>query len=243
MFIFPAIDLKDGMAVRLTRGLMESAKIYSNEPFELAKEFEKMGAEWLHIVDLNGAFAGEPKNLEQIRKIRESTKLKIQLGGGIRDRETINKYIDLGINRIILGSIALKNPDFVKNVARDFPIAVGIDAINGFVAVEGWADVSTMLATDLAREFSSVGVEAIISTDIGRDGTLSGINIPFTETIAEASNILTIASGGLRDIEDIKNLSISKKIGGVIVGKAFYEGRIDLKSAFEYYRKLIKLDR
>ncbi len=237
MFIIPAIDLKDGMAVRLTRGLMDSAKIYSNEPFELAIEFEKMGAEWLHIVDLNGAFAGEPKNLDQIKKIRESTNLKIQLGGGIRDRKIIEKYINLGINRIILGSIALKSPQFVKDVARDFPIAVGIDAINGYVAVEGWADVSQMKATDLASEFSLAGVQSIVATDINRDGTLSGINISFTESIYDSSSILTIASGGLRDIEDIAQISKSNKIGGVIVGKAFYEGRINLRDAFSRFAR------
>jgi len=237
MFIIPAIDLKDGQAVRLTRGLMDSAKIYSNEPFELAIEFEKMGAEWLHIVDLNGAFAGEPKNLDQIKKIRESTNLKIELGGGIRDYKTVEKYIELGINRIILGSIALKSPQFVKEMAKNFSIAVGIDAVDGYVAVEGWADVSQMKAIDLAKEFANVGVEAIIATDISRDGTLSGININFTESIYDSSSILTIASGGLRDINDLEIINNSTKIGGVIVGKAFYEGRINLKEAFSRFNK------
>jgi len=232
MEIIPAIDLKDGEAVRLTKGLMDSAKIYSSEPWKIALEFEKMGAKWLHIVDLNGAFAGEPRNLEQIKKIREATNLKIELGGGIRDEETIKNYINLGIDRVILGSVAQKRPQFVKDMAKKYPIVVGIDAIDGYVAVEGWADVSKIEATSLAKEFADAGVEAIICTDIGRDGTLTGLNIQFTESIAESSGIPTIASGGLKDIDDIKNSINSKKISGVIVGKAFYEGRLDLRKAF-----------
>jgi len=172
MTLYPAIDLKDGKAVRLTKGLMESAKIYSDEPWMLVKKFEEMGAEWVHLVDLNGAFAGEPKNLEQIVKIRENCNVKLELGGGIRDEATIQKMVEIGINRIILGSIAVKNPAFVKEMAAKYPIAVGIDAIDGFVAVEGWGEVSKMRATDLAREFADAGVEAIICTDVSRDGTL-----------------------------------------------------------------------
>ncbi|BCD60718.1 MULTISPECIES: 1-(5-phosphoribosyl)-5-[(5-phosphoribosylamino)methylideneamino]imidazole-4-carboxamide isomerase [unclassified Nitratiruptor] len=232
MEILPAIDLKDGKAVRLTKGLMESAKIYSDEPWQVAKRFEEMGSRWLHLVDLNGAFAGEPKNLEQIEKIRANTNLKIELGGGIRDEETIQKYVDLGINRLILGSIAVKNPQFVKAMAVKYPIAVGIDAIDGYVAVEGWAKTSTMRATDLAKEFAKSGVQAIICTDVGKDGTLSGVNVEFTVSIAEASGIDTIASGGVRDIEDIKKLQATGKVAGVIVGKAFYEGTLDLEKAF-----------
>ncbi len=233
MTIYPAIDLKDGKAVRLTKGLMESAKIYSNEPWELAKKFEEMGSKWLHLVDLNGAFAGEPKNLEQIKKIRENSSLKMQLGGGIRDEETIKRYLDIGINRVILGSVAVKNPNFVKEMAKKYPVVVGIDAIDGYVAVEGWAKTSTMKATELARAFADSGVEAIICTDVGRDGTLSGVNVDFTVSIAEASGIETIASGGVKDIEDIKRLLETKKVAGVIIGKAFYEGALDLKEVFE----------
>jgi len=231
MTILPAIDLKDGKAVRLTKGLMDSAKIYSNEPWELAKHFEELGSEWVHLVDLNGAFAGEPKNLEQIKKIRENTNLKLELGGGIRDEDTIKMYLDLGINRVILGSIAVKNPDFVKEMAKKYPIVVGIDAIDGYVAVEGWAEVSQIKATNLAQEFANAGVEAIICTDVSRDGMLSGINIEFTKAIKEASGLETIASGGLKDINDIKALK-EANIDGVIVGKAFYEGTLDLKEAF-----------
>lgn len=232
MDILPAIDLKDGKAVRLSKGLMESAKIYSDEPWQVAKRFEEMGSQWVHLVDLNGAFAGEPKNLEQIEKIRQYCSLKLELGGGIRDEETIRRYIDLGIDRVILGSIALKNPAFVKEMCRKYRVVVGIDAIDGYVAVEGWAEKSTMLATDLAREFADAGVEAIICTDVSRDGMLSGVNIDFTLEIAKKSGIATIASGGLKDIADIYGLQTTGKISGVIVGKAFYEGTLDLEEAF-----------
>jgi phosphoribosylformimino-5-aminoimidazole carboxamide ribotide isomerase len=232
MTIFPAIDLKDGKAVRLTKGAMESAKIYSDTPWELVKTFEEMGAEWVHLVDLNGAFAGEPKNLDQIRAIRENCNVKLELGGGIRDEATIQRYLELGIDRLILGSIAVKNPDFVKAMAAKYPIAVGIDAIDGYVAVEGWGEVSSMKATDLARAFADAGVEAIICTDVGRDGTLSGVNVDFTLEIARASGIATIASGGVRDDKDIEALQATGEIAGVIVGKAFYEGTIDLKKFF-----------
>ena len=232
MDILPAIDLKDGKAVRLSKGLMDSAKIYSDEPWQVAKRFEEMGSQWVHLVDLNGAFAGEPKNLEQIEKIRQHCSLKLELGGGIRDEETIRRYIDLGIDRVILGSIALKNPTFVKEMCQKYRVVVGIDAIDGYVAVEGWAEKSTMLATDLAREFADAGVEAIICTDVGRDGMLSGVNIDFTLEIAKASGIATIASGGLKDIADIYALQTTGKVSGVIVGKAFYEGTLDLEEAF-----------
>jgi phosphoribosylformimino-5-aminoimidazole carboxamide ribotide isomerase len=233
MILYPAIDLKDGKAVRLTKGLMDSAKIYSNEPYELVKKFEAMGASWVHLVDLNGAFAGEPKNLEQIIKIRENSSVKLQLGGGIRDEETIKKMLDIGIDRVILGSIAVKDPDFVKEMAKKYPIVVGIDAIDGYVAVEGWGEVSSIKATTLAKEFANAGVEAIICTDVGRDGTLSGVNVDFTVSIADASGIPTIASGGVKDEEDIKALEKTKKVDGVIIGKAYYEGRLDLEKMFK----------
>jgi len=231
--ILPAIDLKDGAAVRLTKGLMDSAKIYSNEPYEVAKKFEEMGSKWLHLVDLNGAFAGEPKNLEQIEKIRANCNLQLELGGGIRDEDTIKRYCDLGVDRVILGSIALKNPEFVKQMCKSYKVVVGIDAIDGYVAVEGWAEKSTMRATDLAQEFASAGVDAIICTDVGRDGTLSGVNVDFTLQIAKSSGVDTIASGGVKDLSDIKNLLATKEVSGVIVGKAYYEGTLDLKEAFK----------
>jgi phosphoribosylformimino-5-aminoimidazole carboxamide ribotide isomerase len=231
MTILPAIDLKDGKAVRLSKGLMDSAKIYSDEPWQVAKRFEELGSEWVHLVDLNGAFAGKPENLEQIKKIRENCNLKLELGGGIRDEETIKMYLDLGIDRLILGSIAVKDPKFVKEMAAKYPIVVGIDAIDGMVAVEGWGEVSDMKATDLAREFANAGVEAIICTDVGRDGMMTGVNIDFTLSIKEASGVETIASGGLKDMNDI-NALIKAGIDGTIVGKAFYEGTLDLEEAF-----------
>lgn len=231
MTILPAIDLKDGKAVRLTKGLMDSAKIYSNEPWQVAKRFEELGSKWVHLVDLNGAFAGTPQNLEQIKKIRQNCSLFLELGGGIRDEDTIKMYLDLGVDRVILGSIALKNPKFVKDMASKYRVVVGIDAIDGMVAVEGWAEVSKIAATDLAREFRDAGVEAIICTDVGRDGMMSGLNIDFTQSIKEACSLETIASGGLRDIEDIKRL-LETNIDGTIVGKAFYEGTLDLQEAF-----------
>ncbi len=233
MDILPAIDLKDGKAVRLSKGVMDSAKVYSNEPWEVAKEFEKAGSKWVHLVDLNGAFKGEPANLEQIKKIRKNCNLFIEVGGGIRDEDTIKMYMDLGVDRVILGSIALKDPSFVKEMAKKYPIVVGIDAKDGMVAVEGWAEVSSIKATTLAKEFASAGVEAIICTDISKDGMLSGVNVKFTEEIASASNIPTIASGGVRGIEDIIKCKNSKKIAGVIIGKAYYEGKINLEEAFK----------
>ncbi|OQX59358.1 MAG: 1-(5-phosphoribosyl)-5-[(5-phosphoribosylamino)methylideneamino]imidazole-4-carboxamide isomerase [Helicobacteraceae bacterium 4484_230] len=232
MTIFPAIDLKDGKAVRLSKGLMESAKVYSDEPWKQVKIFEEMGAEWVHLVDLNGAFAGEPKNLDEIVKIRQNCGVKLELGGGIRDEATIKRYLDLGIDRVILGSIAVKDPEFVKDMAAKYPVVVGIDAIDGYVAVEGWGEVSEMKATDLARAFADAGVEAIICTDVSRDGMLSGVNVEFTLDIARACGIATIASGGVKDMNDIAALEATGEIAGVIVGKAYYEGTIDLGRLF-----------
>ncbi len=211
---------------------MESAKIYSDEPWQVAKRFEELGSEWVHLVDLNGAFAGTPENLEQIRQIREHCNLKLELGGGIRDEETIKMYLELGIDRLILGSIAVKDAQFVKDMAAKYPIVVGIDAIDGMVAVEGWGEVSDMKATDLAREFANAGVQAIICTDVGRDGMMTGVNIDFTLEIQKASGLETIASGGLKDMTDI-NALIEAGIDGTIVGKAFYEGTLDLEEAFK----------
>lgn len=237
MEIIPAIDLKDKKAVRLTKGLMESAKIYSDKPYELAKKFEEMGARWLHVVDLNGAFEGKPQNYDEIEKIRKNTSLKVEVGGGIRDEDSIKRYMDLGVDRVILGSVAAKNPDFVKEMAKKYPIVVGIDAIDGYVAVEGWAKSSKIKATELAKEYAKSGVKAIICTDVGKDGTLSGVNVDFTVQIAKASGVETIASGGVRDLEDIKKLLRAKIVAGVIIGKAFYEGTLDLEEAFKLVRQ------
>jgi phosphoribosylformimino-5-aminoimidazole carboxamide ribotide isomerase len=232
MTIFPAIDLKDGKAVRLSKGLMDSAKVYSDEPWELVKKFEEMGATWVHLVDLNGAFSGKPEHTQQIKKIRQNCNVKLELGGGIRDEQTIKNYLDLGIDRVILGSIAVKDPAFVKAMAAKYPVVVGIDAIDGYVAVEGWGEVSSLKATDLAREYADAGVEAIICTDVGRDGMLSGVNVEFTLSIANASGVSTIASGGVKDESDIEALIKAGNIDGVIVGKAYYEGTIDLNKFF-----------
>lgn len=235
MQIIPAIDLKDGKAVRLTKGEMQNCKIYG-KPLDFAMKFEQMGAEWLHIVDLDGAFAGSPKNLLQIQKIRESCNLKIQLGGGIRDESTIKKYVDLGISRVILGSIALKSPDFAIKMAQIYPIAIGIDAKNGKVSINGWAEDSAVNALDFASRFKESKIQAIICTDISRDGTLQGININFSKEIADISGIPTIASGGFENADEIELLA-QKNISGVIVGKAFYEGKIDLEKTFKKYRQ------
>ncbi len=232
MEIFPAIDLKEGKAVRLRKGEMSSAKIYSDAPWELAKRFEDMGAKWLHVVDLDGAFAGEAVNCKTIEKIVKSTNLRVQVGGGIRDEARIKAYLKLGVNRIILGSVALRDPDFVKKMAKIYPVVVGIDAKDGCVAVQGWADVSEVKASDLAATFAGAGVQAIICTDISKDGMLGGVNVEFTRQIARASGVETIASGGVSGLEDILALKNTGEVGGVIVGKAYYEGRIDLKAAF-----------
>ncbi|QKF64188.1 1-(5-phosphoribosyl)-5-[(5-phosphoribosylamino)methylideneamino]imidazole-4-carboxamide isomerase [Campylobacter corcagiensis] len=233
MEILPAIDLKDGKAVRLLKGDMNTAKIYSSAPWEVAKEFEDMGAKWLHIVDLDGAFSGKPENFKVIEKIVSFTNLKVEVGGGIRDEVRIKDYQNLGVDRFILGSIALKDPKFVKQMAKNYCIGVGIDAKDGFVAVQGWGEISTIKATDLAKIYADANVDAIICTDISKDGTLSGVNVEFTNDIAKASGIKTIASGGVASLDDIKKLKNEPEIYGCIVGKAYYEGKINLKEAFK----------
>lgn len=234
MTVFPAIDLKDNQAVRLTKGLMDSAKVYSVSPELEAIRFEEAGARWLHIVDLNGAFAGEPRNKKSIEAILKSTRLKTQLGGGVRDEDTIKAYIDLGINRVILGSSAAKDPEWAMKMAEKYPIVIGIDAIDGMVAVSGWAEVSKVRAVDLASKFASSSIEAIICTDIGKDGTLTGVNVDFTLSIKEAFSKSVIASGGVKGLSDLEKLAKTDKIDGVIVGKAIYEGEISLKEAFNF---------
>ena len=233
MEIFPAIDLKEGQAVRLSKGLMQSAKIYSSEPSELAKRFEDYGAKWLHVVDLDGAFAGETINFNTIEKIVKATNLKVQVGGGIRDEKRIKRYLDLGVSRVILGSVALRDPEFTAKMAGIYRVVVGIDAKDGYVAVQGWGEVSNIKAVDLAKKFADVGVEAVICTDINKDGMLGGVNVDFSLQIARSSKLETIASGGVSDINDILALKETKEIAGVIVGKAYYEGRLDLKDAFK----------
>ena len=229
---YMAIDLKEGKAVRLSKGLMDSAKVYSDKPWELAKKFSDAGAKWLHIVDLDGAFAGDAVNLKTIEKIVSATNLNIQIGGGVRNEERIKSYLNSGVSRLILGSVALKNPEFVKEMAKKYRIVVGIDAKDGFVAVEGWAEVSQMKATNLAKLYADVGVEAIIATDISKDGMLCGLNLEFTASIAKASGINTIASGGVASLADLESASKTNGISGVIIGKAYYEGKIVLSDIF-----------
>lgn len=234
--IFPAIDLKDGQAVRLLKGEMQSAKIYGN-PLEFAKHFEQVGVRWIHIVDLDGAVSGAVKNIKAIEQIRRHTSLKIQLGGGIRDEQTIQMYQNLGINRLILGSVALQNPEFAQKMAQKYKIAISIDSKNGKVAINGWSELEEKDALDLASDFQDSDIEALICTDISRDGALSGINVDFTIAMAKASQKFIIASGGFSDLEDLKQIlqgfSAHNIKGGVIIGKAFYEGKINLKDAFK----------
>lgn len=234
MQIIPAIDLKDGCAVRLQQGLMESAKVYAKNPIDLAKLFEDLGAEYLHIVDLDGAFAGEPKNHAVIERICKDCKLKIEVGGGIRTEETICAYLQLGVARVILGSMALKHPKFAQEMAEKYAVVVGIDAKDGKVATQGWAKSESVLALEFAGLFRDSKVEAIICTDIARDGMLNGVNVDFTKGIQEQSGVFTIASGGIASMWDFEQL-VEAGIDGVIVGKAFYEGQVDLKEVFKRF--------
>jgi phosphoribosylformimino-5-aminoimidazole carboxamide ribotide isomerase len=235
MILFPAIDLKDGQCVRLQRGAMASATVFNADPAAQAKEFADAGFEWLHCVDLNGAFDGRSTNADAIKSIRAAIKLPIQLGGGIRDMAGIESWLAAGISRVILGTAALKNPALVKEAARTHPgkIAVGIDARDGKVAVEGWAETSQLDAADLARRFEDAGVAAIIFTDIARDGMLQGVNAEATAALARTVRIPVIASGGVAGIEDIAALNATGEpnILGVIIGRALYDGRIDPKAA------------
>ncbi|PAF51685.1 1-(5-phosphoribosyl)-5-[(5-phosphoribosylamino)methylideneamino]imidazole-4-carboxamide isomerase [Helicobacter sp. 13S00401-1] len=227
--IFPAIDILDSKAVRLSKGEKSSAKIYG-EPLEFAKFFKDCNANWVHIVDLDAAFSGTVTNLETIKSIVKETGLKVQVGGGIRDEDAIKRYIDIGVSRVILGSVALKDPSFAKKMAENYPVAIGIDAKDGKVATHGWVETSTTTALDFARSFKDSKVSAIICTDVSKDGLLSGVNIDYTKAIASNSGIFTIASGGFKDVSDIDKLALCEDIGGVIIGRAFYEGNIDLRS-------------
>lgn len=232
MIIYPAIDLKDGSCVRLYQGDMAKATVFSNSPRLQAKTFEDAGFKWIHMVDLNGAFEGRPVNSDAVRDILNTINIPIQLGGGIRDIETIAMWLDLGVSRIILGTAALKNPELIKTSAKQYPgkIAVGIDAKDGYVATEGWADVSEISAIDLAKKFEDAGVSTIIYTDISRDGTLTGANIDETLKLAENINIPVILSGGISSMDDIKEAMKfqSSGITGIITGRAIYDGRIDI---------------
>jgi phosphoribosylformimino-5-aminoimidazole carboxamide ribotide isomerase len=238
MILFPAIDLKDGACVRLLRGDMEKATVFNDDPGAQAARFVAAGAEWLHIVDLNGAFAGTPVNADAVAAILAATGgVPAQLGGGIRDLATVERWLDAGIDRVILGTAAVKQPALVIEACRAFPgrVAVGIDARGGRVAVEGWAEESDLAAADLARRFEDAGVAAVIYTDIDRDGAMQGVNAEATAALARAVGMPVIASGGVSSLEDLVRLKTFEKDGivGVISGRAIYDGRLDLAAALK----------
>ena len=240
MILFPAIDLKDGQCVRLKLGDMDQATIYNDDPADQALAFEKQGFEWLHVVDLNGAFAGASVNGSAVDAILKATKNPVQLGGGIRTLDHIENWLSRGLARVILGTVAVRNPDLVIEACRKFPgkVAVGIDAKGGKVAVEGWAEASTLEVIDLAKKFEGAGVAAIIYTDIDRDGILAGINWPSTLALADAVSIPVIASGGLAFMDDIVRMTRpdARKLEGAISGRALYDGRIDPAEALRVLR-------
>jgi phosphoribosylformimino-5-aminoimidazole carboxamide ribotide isomerase len=238
MILYPAIDLKDGACVRLLRGDMDKATVFGTDPAAQAAAFARAGAEWLHLVDLNGAFAGAPVNGDAVRAILSAVGVPCQLGGGIRDRATIEMWLDAGVARVILGTVAVENPDLVREAAAAHPgrIAVGIDARAGLVATRGWAEETTTRATDLARAFQDAGVAAIIYTDIDRDGAMQGPNIAATEALARAVSVPVIASGGVSRLADLVALRDTGVIAGAISGRALYDGALDLGAALAALR-------
>ena len=231
MNLFPAIDLKDGQAVRLLRGDMATATVFNDDPAEQARAFQAAGFTWLHLVDLNGAFAGAPRNAGVVESILRAVEIPVQLGGGIRDMATVARWLELGVARVILGTVAVTDPDLVRQACRRFPgrIVVGIDARDGYVATEGWAQTSTLAAPELARRFEDAGVAAIVYTDIARDGAMGGVNAEATAELARAVEIPVIASGGVSSVDDIRRLRAAETDGvaGAILGRALYDGRID----------------
>ena len=233
MILYPAIDLKDGQCVRLLHGEMDKATVFGDDPAAQAAKFEAAGCEWVHLVDLNGAFAGEPVNAAAVEAILARIKVPAQLGGGIRNMETIERWISRGLSRVILGTVAVENPDLVREAARAFPgkVAVGIDARGGRVATKGWAEETDVLVTDLAKSFEDAGVSAIIYTDIMRDGAMTGPNIEATEALARAVSIPVIASGGVSSLPDLIALRDTGVIAGAISGRAIYDGALDLQEA------------
>ena len=237
MIFFPAIDLKDGACVRLLRGEMDAATVFNDNPAGQAQAFEDEGAEYLHVVDLNGAFAGKPVNADAVKGILAAIHMPVELGGGIRTLETMEFWLEAGITRVILGTIALTDPDLVRSACKAFPgqVAIGIDARDGFVATEGWAEVSQMKALDLARQFEDAGAAALIHTDIGRDGAMQGPNLGATLEIAENVSIPVIVSGGVSSMDDITEIAKvgRDKLEGVISGRAVYDGHVDVRRATE----------
>jgi len=240
MILFPAIDLKDGQCVRLKLGEMSEATVFNDDPAAQARAFEGQGFEYLHIVDLNGAFAGKPVNGSAVEAILGAVRMPVQLGGGIRDMGTIEAWLGKGVRRIILGTVAVRDPALVKAAARAFPgrVAVGIDAKGGKVAVEGWAETSELTAIDLAKRFEDAGVAAIIYTDIERDGVLKGLNLPATAALAAETAIPVIASGGFASMDDVEALlrPENARLEGAITGRALYDGRIDPAAALARIR-------
>ena len=235
MIIYPAIDIRGGRCVRLTEGRFDAETVFADDPAEMALKWAGLGAEFLHLVDLDGALAGEGKNVPVIERILKSVNIPVQLGGGIRNLATIEKLLDLGVTRLILGSAAVKNPELVAEACKKYPghIAVGIDAKNGEVAIEGWGQGSGVAATELAKKMASFGVETIIYTDISRDGMLSGVNVEATAALARACGVPIIASGGVASLDDIRRVKAVEGDGvqGCIIGKAIYTGAVDLKEA------------
>lgn len=233
MILYPAIDLKDGNAVRLVHGDMDQTTVFNDDPTAQARSFVDAGCAWLHLVDLNGAFAGEPVNAAPVEAILKACPVPAQLGGGIRDMKTIARWIERGLARVILGTVAVENPDLVREAAREFPgkVAVGLDARNGFVATRGWATETDIQVVDLARQFEDAGISAIIYTDILRDGAMKGPNIDATAALARAVNIPVIASGGVSSMADLTTLKDTGVISGAISGRALYDGAIDLTNA------------
>ena len=240
VILFPAIDLKDGLAVRLEQGDMARATVFNRDPAAQAHAFELQGFEYLHIVDLDGAFAGKPMNAAAVERILETVSIPVQLGGGIRDLDTVTAWLDKGVNRVIIGTAAVRDPALVRKAARAFPgrIAVGLDARDGKVAVEGWAETSELSALEIARRFEDAGVAALIYTDIARDGLLKGLNLDAAIALADAVSIPVIASGGLASLDDVRALLAprAQKLDGAIVGRALYDGRLDAAAALGLIR-------
>ncbi|WP_069299827.1 1-(5-phosphoribosyl)-5-[(5-phosphoribosylamino)methylideneamino]imidazole-4-carboxamide isomerase [Neptunicoccus sediminis] len=234
MILYPAIDLKDGACVRLYKGEMDQATVFNDDPAAQAQAFVDQGCDWLHLVDLNGAFAGEPVNARPVEDILKTVKVPAQLGGGIRDMATIEGWLSKGLQRVILGTVAVENPDLVREAAKAFPghVAVGIDARNGMVATRGWAEETTVNVTDLARQFEDAGVAAIIYTDINRDGAMQGPNVEATADLARAVSIPVIASGGVSSMADLQALKdCGAPLDGAISGRALYDGQINVADA------------
>jgi phosphoribosylformimino-5-aminoimidazole carboxamide ribotide isomerase len=240
LILFPAIDLKQGECVRLIHGDMDQATVFNTDPAAQAQAFEDQGFEYLHVVDLDGAFAGEPRNAQAVQAILKRVKMPVQLGGGIRDMRTIDGWLSQGVTRVIIGTAAVRDPDLVREAARRYPgkIAVGIDARDGLVAVDGWAKVSQITAPELGKRFEDAGVAAIIYTDISRDGVLKGLNIEATLALASAIAIPVIASGGLASLADVERLLMPdcNRLAGAITGRALYDGRLDPTAALKLIR-------